>query len=221
MNKKILSAITLLTAVAFPAAALAAEKGETKTKKKGDEESLKITTSPGSENPPTTDVADLSTRSRRDFVADPTGVSLGGTLGLGTQETYGFGVGLKGGYTLPSRLYIGGVANYHIGTQTEALGNTISNRTWYLGPEVGYDVGVGSKVILRPVLGLGLAFRNQSANGPALANAGNQTDTRLYVAPGASVIYPIGNFFLGGDARLMFNTEETNLGLYATAGAHL
>lgn len=217
MTKKLLSAITLLTAVALPAAALAETGGKTPQKKS---ESISVNTSPGSESPPTTDVTDLSTKSRRDFVDDPTGPSFGGTIGLGTQDSYGFGVGLKGGYTFPSRIYLGGVGNYHIGNQTEALGNTISNRVWYLGPEAGYDIGV-SRLILRPVLGLGLAFRNQSANGPALANAGNQSDTRVYVAPGASLIYPIGNFFVGGDARLMFTTEETNLGLYASAGAHL
>ena len=219
MTKKIFVAIAI--AVALPAAAHAQTKN-TKAKEKKDEnkETLTINTSPGSEKPPTTDITDLSTKNRRDFVADPTGVSFGATLGLGTQDTYGFGVGAKAGYTLPNRLYFGGVGAYHIGNQTEALGNTITNKTWFVGPEAGYDIGV-SKVILRPALGIGLAFRNQTANGTGLANAGNQTDTRLYIAPGASIIAPIGNFFVGGDARVMFTTKETNLGVYAVGGAHL
>lgn len=187
--------------------------------KGGGPQSVEINTAPGGQNAPT-DIGAVSPKNRRDFVADPAGFSVGGSLGLGTQDSYGFGVGLKAGYTLPNRLYFGGVGNYHIGNQTEALGNTISNHVWYLGPEAGYDVGVGP-VIVRPALGLGFAFRSQSANGPGLSNAGNQTDTRLYIAPGASVIAPIGNFFVGGDARIMFTTEETNLGLYAVGGAHL
>lgn len=225
VTKKTLSALTLLTALAVPLVAQAETDTKTKdtkgtkdTEKKGD--SITINTSPGGQNAPTTDVTDLSTRNKRDFVADPAGLSFGGTLGLGTQETYGFGVGAKIGYTLPSRVYFGAVGAYHIGNQTEALGNTISNKTWFIGPEAGYDVGVGP-VILRPVIGLGLAFRNQSANGPGISNTGNQSDTRLYVSPGASAIYPIGNFFVGGDARLMFTTEDTNLGIYAVGGAHL
>lgn len=220
MIKQTLTTLAMLTAVALPAAAQAQQKTTTKPAEKDkDTETLKINTAPGGQNA-STDVADLSTRNRRDFVADPTGLSAGATLGLGTQETYGFGVGAKIGYTLPSRVYLGALGNYHIGNQTEALGTTISNRTWYLGPEVGYDIGV-SRVLVRPALGLGLAFRNQSVNGTGVSNTGHQLDTRLYFAPGASIIVPMGNFFVGGDARVMFTNEETNVAAYAVGGAHL
>lgn len=206
MTKKVLSAITLLTAVTLPAAAFAQKKEETVT----------IETPPS--RPATTDITGEPLKRPRDFVADPSGISVGANIGFGTQESYGFGIGGKAGYTLKNRIYLGGALNYHLGNQTETNVATISTHTWLVGPEAGYDFPVGG-VILRPVIGAGLAVRTASGSGPNLDS--HETDSRFYIAPGGSVIYPIGAFFVGGDARAIVTNQDTTLGLYANLGAHL
>lgn len=227
MSKKILSAVTMLAALAVPTIALA-EKA-TATVKTNDKTTTvttpEITTARGTEDPSRTDVGDLSRKNARDFVKDPTGWSAGANLGLGLGDAYGVGVGGRAGYTLPGRVYVGGIIGYHFGNTAESQGLEIKNKTWYFGPEAGYDLGVG-KVILRPVLGMGLAFRNQAVTGSdgavvAANTSSTETDARVYVAPGASVIYPIGNFFVGGDSRAMLMSNNNTITFMGTAGAHL
>lgn len=216
VSKKILTAVTVLAALAVPTMALADKHTIT---------TPNITTARGSEDPKMTDVGHLSRKNTRDFVADPTGWSAGANLGFGLGDAYGVGFGGRAGYTLPGRVYVGGIVGYHIGNTAEALGVETRQKTWYFGPEAGYDLGVG-KVILRPVLGLGLAFRNQNITGASDAQVAanvnaSETDTRVYVAPGASVIYPIGNFFVGGDSRAMLMNGNNTITFMGTAGAHL
>jgi hypothetical protein len=245
VTKNILPAITVLTAVALPSAALAdksencepAHKTEATPKKSSTSSSHAAMTTEHAKDvtiqtnsvtinsaaptahgggPMPSETAEA--KGQRDFVKNPEGLQLGAGVGFGTQESYGFGVGAKAGYTFNNRAYLGGIADYHVGNTTDVAGQTVKSRTWYVGPEVGYDFGIGG-VILRPTVGFGLAVRNESAHGSILNSS--DTTSRAYVAPGASLIYPIKNFFVGGDARLMFTTEETNVGLYANVGMHL
>lgn len=225
MSKKLLTAFTVLAALAVPTVALAdkatatVEAGEKKTTVTSPE----ITTARGSEDPTVTDVGDLSRKNKRDFVKDPTGFSGAANLGFGLGDAYGVGFGARLGYTLPRRIYIGGLFGYHIGNTAETQGVEIRNKTTYFGPEAGYDIGVG-KLIVRPVVGLGLAFRAQSlSNNAAVASNVNasENDARVYVAPGASVIYPIGNFFLGADSRAMIMSGNNTMTFMGAAGVHL
>jgi hypothetical protein len=229
MSKKLLSAVTVLAAMAVPTMALAEKATATVETKNGDHKATvttpEITTARGSEDPVTTDVGDLSRKNKRDFVKDPTGWSAGANMGFGLGDAYGLGFGGRAGYTLPGRVYVGGIVGYHIGNTAESQGVEIKNRTWYFGPEAGYDLGVG-KVLVRPVLGLGLGFRHQAvsgADGAAVAanTSATETDARVYVAPGASVIYPIGNFFVGGDSRTMIMKGNNTMTFMGTLGAHL
>ncbi|MBI2395482.1 MAG: hypothetical protein HYV09_38295 [Deltaproteobacteria bacterium] len=229
MTKKTLTAMFALAAFAIPTAAFgqAAEKEPKggKVETKGSQMTVttpEITTTPGNrdESMAITDVDELSRKSRRDFVRNPVGLSGAAALGFGLGDAYGTGFGLRAGYTMPGRVYLGGIANYHIGNTAEALGSNITNRSWYFGPEAGYDLGLG-KVILRPVIGVGLAFRTKRVEAPGVATS--DVDTRPYVAPGASLMYPIGNFFVGADSRAVLATGEGNstLTFLGTAGAHL
>ncbi len=228
MSKKILTAFSVAACLAVPTFALAQTAKTTETKegsKKVTVTSPEITTARGSEDPVTTDIDDLSRKSKRDFVKDPTGFSGAANMGFGLGDAYGLGFGARLGYTLPGRVYIGGLAGYHIGNTAESQGVSIKNSTTYLGPEAGYDLGVG-KVILRPVIGLGLAFRAQSISGASNAAAAQnvnatENDARVYVAPGASVIYPIGNFFVGADSRAMIMSGNNTVTFMGAAGAHL
>jgi hypothetical protein len=249
VSKKFLSAIAVLAAVTVPTAALAATTTKTtKTKTKTSESKAapaergnkagiekegnryqvttpEITTTRGSENPPMTDVGELSTRARRDFVKDPTGISGAANLGFGFGDSYGLGLGARLGYTLPARVYLGGLFGYYLGNTAETQGIDIKNKSWHVGGEVGYDVGIG-RFLLRPVLGVGVAFRNQRFDAPpaAVAAAGvdaTETDTRVFVSPGVSLNYPIGNFFVGADSRAMLMSGNSTLTLLGAVGAHL
>ncbi len=177
-----------------------------------------LTTSRGTTDPMHVGVDHLSRKNPRDFVENPTGVSMGANLGVGLGEAWGFGFGARGGYTLPMRLYFGGMAGYHVGTSSETLGVKSSQRTWYTGPEVGYDLGVG-RVLVRPVLGLALAFNRREVNTAVSANS--DTDTKVYAAPGASIIVPVGNFYLGADSRALIANSNPTITFMGAAGVHL
>lgn len=228
MSKKFLSAITVLAAITVPTVALAQKQEKAGVEKEGNRYQVttpEITTTRGSENPPTTDVGDLSRKARRDFVKDPTGISGAANLGFGLGDSYGVGLGARLGYTLPARVYLGGAFGYHVGQTMENQGVSIANKTWFVGPEAGYDVGIG-RFILRPVVGLGLAFKNQDFSGPpaAVAAAGvdtSETNTRVYVAPGVHLNYPIGNFFVGADSRAMLMSGNSTITFMGAVGAHL
>jgi len=209
VSKKLVSSVIVLAAMTVPTIALA---------EKVTVESPNFTTSNGSKSPENTDVGHLSRKNPRDFVKDPTGISGAATLGFGSND-YGVGLGGRAGYTMPYRLYLGGIANYHFGNDMNVEGISQSTRVGYFGPEAGYDLGVG-KVLLRPLLGFGLAFRNEQREGGGLAST-NDTLFRPYVAPGASVMVPIGNFFIGADSRYMINRDNGAITLLGAAGAHL
>lgn len=211
MSKKLLSTAIVLAAVTVPSLALA-------EKYKATVETPNLTAARGSEDPTTTDVRHLSRKNTRDFVKDPTGVSGAATIGMGSND-YGIGFGLRAGYTMPYRLYLGGIANYHVGNDTNVADVRQSTRVGYFGPEAGYDLGVG-KVLLRPVLGFGLAFRTEQREGGNVAST-DQTLVRPYIAPGASVMVPIGNFFVGADSRYMINRDNGAITLLGALGAHL
>lgn len=168
---------------------------------------------------PMTDPGDLSRKNPRNFVDNPTGLSAAASMGVGLGEAYGLGFGARAGYTIPARVYFGALFGYHLGTTAETMGVSVSNRTWHIGPEAGYDFGIGKKLLLRPVAGLAFAFNKQSTD--IGGGTTSDTATRMYFAPGASLVYPVGNFFFGADSRAMIGTTNPTMTFMGTAGAHL
>lgn len=192
----------------------------TKGKDGDDKHTVTLTTntSKGHEEP-ATDIGSVSTKNARDFVANPTGVSFGGALGTGTSNSYGLGLGVRGGYTFPSRLYVGGIGAYHFGNKESFQDNSIRRSSWYVGPELGYDIGAGP-LLVRPVMGLGLGYTTGEISGPGIATT-NDTKPKLFLSPGAEVMYPIGNFYVGADGRYMYMRDNDAITLFATGGLHL
>jgi hypothetical protein len=96
--------------------------------------------------------------------AEPAEVHEGGSIasliGFGANQ-YGLNFGVRGGYTLPSHLYLGGtlLGNTSIGGDTTLAGWGLG---FTLGAEVGYDVAAGP-LVLRPYAGLG--YTQQTYNG--------------------------------------------------------
>jgi len=146
--------------------------------------------------------------------------SAGALIGVGTADYSIFGLGLRGGYTLPNTpVYLGGSLLYHFGS------NNLSSLV--LGFEGGYDLSVGP-VIIRPYLGLGdvIIYADfPTTTIPGLGTVGGSTSEGSFALwPGGSVLYPINNFFVGGDMRLQVITRDTgnlsavSFGIFGTGG---
>jgi hypothetical protein len=157
------------------------------------------------------------------LAADGWGSATGGygtaglLIGAATQGYMTFGIGARGGYTLPNTpIYIGGTLAYHFGSDNV--------HSFLFGAEGGYDLLVGP-VIVRPYLGLGAGIISFSGvNIPGIGTVGGESKTEFALWPGATVMYPINNFFVGGDARVYIlpgvpsGADAAGLGIYATGG---
>ncbi len=68
------------------------------------------------------------------------------------------GLGVRGGYTVGQGVYLGAAFHYYFGSteQVTVFGTTIesSGRIHQFGAEIGYDLGLGPQVVLRPKVGL-------------------------------------------------------------------
>jgi len=161
-------------------------------------------------------------------------VSVAGLLGYGINNIsaggtdsfniYGFGIGARGGYTLPFNLYVGGLAQYNFGSSynfPSPLGGSVSlsGRIFMIGPEVGYDFAV-QQFTVRPYMGLGLGF----AGGDLKFN---DSTTKASIWPGVQGVYNITEqAFAGLDLRytiLFADTGEgggspNSFGFYGTGG---
>ena len=136
----------------------------------------------------------------------------------------GFGLGLRGGYTLPMRVYIGGTFVYHFGGSRSFPEGDSSYNMFYFGVEGGYEIEAGT-VMVRPYLGLGDVIGH--VDSPPICPAGfcangSASSGAFGFWPGAAVLYPIENFFVGGDARFVIatgdNSELKAFSLFATGG---
>jgi hypothetical protein len=135
-----------------------------------------------------------------------------------------FGLGLRGGKTLPNHVYVGGSFVYNTG-QSEAYYpyagygvvaavSTASASLFYVGPEAGYDI-VLKYVTLRAYSGVGIAHTTVSYSAvsasyaylgpPSVSIGGSASATTLAIWPGMSAEYVIPRtmFFVGGDVRLL------------------
>lgn len=152
-----------------------------------------------------------------DAGGDTGGLSVGGLLGYtvdfedGDLNPYGITLGGRVGYTLANNLYLGGTAVYYVGDSEDGPGFETSWSMLQFGVEVGYDIPVSS-LIIRPYAGLGLNMAFFSAKIGTVEDSDSETD--LYLNLGGQVLYPINNFFVGGDLKLCnVFAEETLTGL--------
>jgi hypothetical protein len=134
------------------------------------------------------------------FAVDPAelkqGGSVAGLIGFGANA-YGFGLGVRGGYTLPNNVYIGGTALLNVGFGGWGAGFTI-------GAEGGYQFAAGP-VVVRPYGGLGFVDENYSYGGygnvgaaaQAACNAGVTADCNLGGYGGTTTSFA---FWVGGTA---------------------
>jgi hypothetical protein len=137
------------------------------------------------------------------------------------SENLKFGFGLRAGYTLPIKLYVGGTFIYHLGTSTPTPFGDASFSLFYPGAEVGYEIHAGP-VWIRPYLGLGVAIARASFPAVAVLGAtagGSTSDANIAVFPGATLTYNLtSQFFVGGDLRFLIVSNNNSLGVFANGG---
>jgi hypothetical protein len=152
-------------------------------------------------------------------------ISVGLLLGYGISledgaNAWGLGFGARGGYNL-GQVYLGARFVFYLGASQDVstgFGAKVSAdvNIWELGIEGGYDVKAGDALTIRPELGLGLASLNVSVSGSS------NSQTKLYLAPGASLLYDVtDSIFLGIDARfqiILANQTAKGIILLANGG---
>jgi hypothetical protein len=144
---------------------------------------------------------------------------VGAQLGDRADGALGAVMGLRAGYTIDEHFYFGAQAlllgDRFDASMMSAGDGTSGSETrvtsgFAAGLEVGYAQPLGP-VILRPslVLGLGvLGYASAGAGDPILDVTGPRFGPALYVAPGASLLVPIGEFFAGVDPRFVYMLGE-------------
>jgi len=146
--------------------------------------------------------------------ASAAGPSAALLVGDGFKDGFNLGFGARGGITLPMNVYVGGTLVYHLGKSDSTPAGDVGFRIFYLGAEGGYDVSAGPLTV-RPYLGLGYA----SATATAFGVSASQGKAAIW--PGAVALFPIGNLFVGADARFVAVIDASDasaFSLFATVG---
>jgi hypothetical protein len=121
-------------------------------------------------------------------------------------------------------IYIGGTFVYHFGTSEDFPGGSVTAHLWMLGAEGGYELAAGP-VIVRPYAGLGIAVATASVPsvtiGGVTSGGASSSESRVYFAPGATVLYPVtSNIGLGVDGRIVFVSSDSAFDLMLTGQYH-
>jgi hypothetical protein len=133
------------------------------------------------------------------------GWSIEAELGFGFNSIYDFGIGFRGGYTLPQHIYIGGEFGYFFG----GTDGFYSYATYNLGPEIGYDIGLAAApVLIRPYAGLG--YDGVSISGVGCTTFCAKSTGGFALWAGAIGTYNFTrNWSAGVDLRLIIPTFAT------------
>ena len=133
-------------------------------------------------------------------------------------DPYGLGFGLRVGYELDFKLFLGAGFEYFLGSSETlqqaaggiGLGREESSANYmFANVEAGYDFWF-SDVIVRPSLWLGVGW--VTIDPDPIAN-GKATRSDFFWAPGASVLYVTDGLFIGGDVRWFMATGDGTPGL--------
>jgi hypothetical protein len=137
------------------------------------------------------------------------GASVAGLVGFGANS-YGFSTGVRGGYTLPNHVYLGGTFLLNVGLGGWGAGFTT-------GFEGGYEFAAGP-IVVRPYGGVGFADENYGGYGNTYnatlcaefggtycnnTNGYGGTTTSIAFWAGGTAIYDFkgGPWFVAGDLR--------------------
>jgi hypothetical protein len=136
-----------------------------------------------------------------------------------TLDPYFLGLGIRGGYELDNKIFLGAGFVYHLGQSDTLTANTPgamtaatidAHQNYMLAyVEGGYDIWV-DKLIIRPSMWLGMGF---AIVDPYLTSGGVKTVSDFLFAPGLNLLYSMDGIYLGGDARYVNVTADGLAGL--------
>jgi hypothetical protein len=126
------------------------------------------------------------------------------------------GFGARGGFLLPNHMWLGGAFDYFMGASLpNKYGGIDKYKTWNVGGEVGYEVGLADGFSLSPYLGLGLAHSEDTPCAPLVTGevcarpmSGNDPVCTL----GGLLMYRIGMFSMSGDVRVRSVVANSEFG---------
>jgi hypothetical protein len=157
--------------------------------------------------------------------ARATAVSGALLFGHGFNDGYRIGVGVRGGVTVPSGLYLGGAFMMHeglVGWKHER-GEQPQTDVYYGGAEGGWEFAF-EPFIIRPYLGVGYGLVHASAITECSARqacAAASNDGALALFPGVVGLANVGIFVFGADVRYVLlagSGYENAVGAFGTAG---
>ncbi len=127
------------------------------------------------------------------------------------------GIGALGGYTLPIRLYLGGVFDYWFGSsRDQAFGGftqSVKSSGWNFFGAAGYDFGLMPALVIRPFAGIGVLHGSAEVctNGPVGAPfSGCSTASATDAAGlfGGQLMYLVSSsVHLGGEIRIIVGSD--------------
>ncbi len=137
------------------------------------------------------------------------GVNVGLGFGYGFKQNYDFGINLRAGLSSESRWYLGGVFNYHFGrsiTQTfDSINVALEKFSYSVAGELGYDVLIEKKAILRPSVAAGfITFRDITDISKPINIKSDKTTSHLLISPGMFFQFPLSHDIFWG-AELRYN----------------
>lgn len=138
------------------------------------------------------------------------GFRYGKELNDGDFNPWATGLGLNGGVTLPViPIYVGGNIEYFFGEKVEYPGGSLKGNIWQITAEGGYDIGLGSRLVLRPKLGLGPAtYKYEDC---PLGVCSSDSKTHMAVIPGATLMVFLPILSLSFDGRYEVVTSDPSL----------
>lgn len=151
------------------------------------------------------------------FTAEKPSVGAALKYGIYTGDTeqvdlnpYGVGLGVNGGYTLDMGLFVGGQFDYFFGESSDELllgaPTEFSANVYQLMGVIGYDLGLTPELVLRPQLGVGLAFL--AAEACFGDTCESESESKFAIAPGVKALYDVGPVYLSGEVS--FNKVFTS-----------
>ena len=155
----------------------------------------------------------VAAQAQEAFTAEKATVSVGLGYGLYTGDEmggdfnpYGVGLHVRGGYTLPMNLYLGGLFEYYLGATEEEGDFEASANIYQIMFEGGYDVALGPTAVIRPVLGLGYSTVSSEVclgdtGIPGFSGCSDTSQSKLAISPGAVALLDFGSVFGTASAR--------------------
>ncbi len=142
-------------------------------------------------------------------------------LGVGSSGL-GFGLGVRAGYTLPMKLYLGASFTYHFVSSDTLAGTSVSQSFFYPGVEGGYEIHAGP-VWVRPYLGIGIGVSHVSGYSGSVGgvsfNYPGASGSDFAAWPGCVVTYNINEqFFVAGDARILLVSGYNSFNAFVSGG---